>query len=93
MRQGGEQASKQKNFSPYDEYLSFFWVIISMMYVVLFILDKCLLDSYQLFFIFTEVWLAQQPLCITVRPSDGMFLWRYCTFVPPPPPIVIDDSS
>ena len=27
------------------------------MYVVLFILGKCLLDSYQLFLIFTEVWL------------------------------------
>ena len=36
--------------------LSYFWVVISVMYVVLFILGKCLLDSDQLF-IFAEVWL------------------------------------
>ena len=53
-KQAGKQAS---GFLPSDRYSSFFRVVISMMYVVLFILGKCLLDSYQLFLIFAEVWL------------------------------------
>ena len=53
-RQAGKQAS---GFLSSDRYFSFFWVVISTIYVVLFILGKCFLDSYQLFLIFTEVWL------------------------------------
>ena len=52
MKQAGKQAS---GFSPLDRYFSFFWVVISVMYVALFILGKCLLYSYQLLFIFIEV--------------------------------------
>ena len=55
MRQAGKQASS--GFLPSDRYFSFFWVVISVMYVVFFILGRFLSDSYQLFFIFTEVWL------------------------------------
>ena len=47
--QAGKQAS---GFLFSDRYFSFFWVVISTIYVVLFILGKSLLDSYQLFFIF-----------------------------------------
>ena len=38
-RRGGRQAS---GFLPSDRYFPFFWLVISTMYVVLFILGKCL---------------------------------------------------
>ena len=70
MKQAGKQAS---GFPPSDRYFSFFWVVISMIYVVLFILGKYLLASYQLFLIFTEIWLYN--FCVSrLRLSDGMFL-------------------
>ena len=47
-----EQASE---FLTSDRYFSFLWVVILATYVVLFILGDCLLDSYQLILIFTEV--------------------------------------
>ena len=53
-RWAGDQAS---GFILSDRYFSFFWVVISMVYVVLSILGKCLLDSYQIFLVFAEVWL------------------------------------
>ena len=71
---GSKQASKQVEFLPSDRYFSFFWVVISVTYIVLFVLGKCLLDSYELFFKYTE-FLALQLLCITVRIPDGMFLF------------------
>ena len=57
--EASRQASKQVNFSHEADtrYFSYFWAVISAMYVVLFILGKCLLYSYQLLLIFTEVWL------------------------------------
>ena len=57
--EASRQASKQVNFSHEADtrYFSYFWAVISAMHVVLFILGKCLLYSYQLLLIFTEVWL------------------------------------
>ena len=51
------EASRQAShgFLPSDRYFSFFLVVISVMYIVFFILGRFLSDSYQLFFIFTEV--------------------------------------
>ena len=51
-----EQASKQvdPSFLPSHSYFSAIWVVISASYVLLFILGKWLLDSYQLVLIFTE---------------------------------------
>ena len=77
MKRTGEQASKQvdSSFIPSDRYFSAFWVVISAIYVVLFILGKCLLDFYQLY-TFNFYWsLAQQFSCITtVKLLDDMFL-------------------
>ena len=69
LKQAGKQA---RGFLPSDRYFSFFWIIILTMFVVPFILGKCLLNSYQLFLIFTEVWLYN--FCIS-RISDSIFLF------------------
>ena len=47
----------RSGFFSSDRYFSFFWVVISTMYVLLFILGKCLLDFHLLFLIFTKAWL------------------------------------
>ena len=46
---------KSIGFLPSDRCFSL-WVVISLMHIVHFILSKCLLDSYQLILIFTDVW-------------------------------------
>ena len=62
-RRAGKQAS---GFHPSDRYFSFFWVVISTMHVVLFILGKCLLDSNQLYIFYIYRSLARQLSWITV---------------------------
>ena len=59
-KRAGEQVSKQVDFSSQtDTFHSFGYIVTSITYVVLvlFILGKCLLDSYQLFLIYIDVWL------------------------------------
>ena len=59
IKLAGEQVGKQvdPSFFPPGRYFSSFSVVISAKYVVLFILGKCLLDSYELLLSTTEVWL------------------------------------
>ena len=68
-RWAGEQAS---GILPWDRYFSFFWVVISTMYII-FHLGKMLIRFLSII-CYLYCSLALQLSCISLRLSDGMFL-------------------